>query len=246
MPWGNSHGPVENLVDYSRAIKNGSGPGLMFAGKFDENNIAVTPTMLTNAQNPMESELSTAVPYKAMDHYTELANKAAPLPIPFQPNMFTPVGSGGEVAQPPQSQRPISDAENIVSQPQSQLWQSKPCTTECPVTSDMLNEQEELTIEGGTNSIASAYSQGKGGFDLIRLLNTLTQALQTSGVDLSQASISVQIDLGKRSNSRLTGTTSSAKDHVDPSSNRAMTHSRAACSSEDLDQARKRLKTEKR
>lgn len=31
-----------------------------------------------------------------------------------------------------------------------------------------------------------------------RLLMTLTQALQSSGVDLSQASISIQIDLGKR------------------------------------------------
>lgn len=37
---------------------------------------------------------------------------------------------------------------------------------------------------------------------LDRLLNTLTQALQNSGVDLSQASISVQIELGKRANSR--------------------------------------------
>jgi hypothetical protein len=31
-----------------------------------------------------------------------------------------------------------------------------------------------------------------------RLLNSLTHALQSSGVDLSQASISVQINLGKR------------------------------------------------
>ena len=33
--------------------------------------------------------------------------------------------------------------------------------------------------------------------DLGRLLDTLTRALQSSGVDLSQANISVQIDLGK-------------------------------------------------
>lgn len=42
-------------------------------------------------------------------------------------------------------------------------------------------------------------------FLLNRLLSTLTQALQSSGVDLSQASISVQIELGKRSNSRAPG-----------------------------------------
>lgn len=35
---------------------------------------------------------------------------------------------------------------------------------------------------------------------LNRLLNNLTQALQSAGVDLSQATISVQIDLGKRAN----------------------------------------------
>lgn len=39
---------------------------------------------------------------------------------------------------------------------------------------------------------------------LNRLLNTLTEALQSSGVDLSQASISVQIELGKQSNGRAT------------------------------------------
>lgn len=33
-----------------------------------------------------------------------------------------------------------------------------------------------------------------------RLLSTLTQALQNYGVDLSQANISVQVDLGKRAN----------------------------------------------
>ena len=38
---------------------------------------------------------------------------------------------------------------------------------------------------------------------LIRLLNTLTQALQTAGVDLSQATVSVQINLGKRAHSGL-------------------------------------------
>lgn len=37
---------------------------------------------------------------------------------------------------------------------------------------------------------------------LNRLLNTLTQALQNSGVDLSQANISVQIELGKRASSK--------------------------------------------
>lgn len=42
---------------------------------------------------------------------------------------------------------------------------------------------------------------------LYRLLTTLTDALQTAGVDLSQARISVQIDLGNRANKgQMTGT----------------------------------------
>lgn len=40
-------------------------------------------------------------------------------------------------------------------------------------------------------------------YRLSRLLNTLTQSLHSSGVDLSHASISVQIDIGNRANSAL-------------------------------------------
>jgi len=46
---------------------------------------------------------------------------------------------------------------------------------------------------------------------LNRLLNTLTQALHSSGVDLSQATISVQIELGKKGNGRQTAPTSIVK-----------------------------------
>ncbi|KAL4561756.1 hypothetical protein LXL04_033930 [Taraxacum kok-saghyz] len=63
---------------------------------------------------------------------------------------------------------------------------------------DGSQQQEELMVEGGTISISSVYSQG--------LLNSLTEALQNSGVDLTQASISVQVDLGKRANRGLTPT----------------------------------------
>lgn len=48
-------------------------------------------------------------------------------------------------------------------------------------------------------------------FVLNRILNSLTQALQSSGVDLSQASISVQINVGKPANSGLIGTASDSK-----------------------------------
>ena len=44
-----------------------------------------------------------------------------------------------------------------------------------------------------------------------RLLNTVAQALQNAGLDLSQASISVQIDLGKRANRAPSSGTSISK-----------------------------------
>ncbi|XXG63165.1 hypothetical protein AAC387_Pa05g1412 [Persea americana] len=168
------------------------------------------------------------LPYKPMDHQLGLTSKAAPLPMTLQQNMYTSVGRSGGLAQPPQ--RLMSDAENMASQPQPQLWPRS-----YPVDSDMLNEQEELTIEGGTIRMSSIYSQG--------VLSSLTQALQNSGIDLSQASISVQIDIGKRAIGRPSMSTSSAKDHEDPSSsNRPMTHGRVVSSGEDSDQAQKRLK----
>ncbi|KAL6538829.1 Transcription factor bim2 [Orobanche minor] len=46
---------------------------------------------------------------------------------------------------------------------------------------------------------------------MIRLLSSLTQALQNTGVDLSQASISVQINLGKRAHRGSTAGISIAK-----------------------------------
>ncbi|KAJ8500335.1 hypothetical protein OPV22_010887 [Ensete ventricosum] len=73
---------------------------------------------------------------------------------------------------------------------------------------EMLNEQEELAIDDGTISVSTAYSHG--------VLDTLTQALQSSGVDLSRASISVQINLGKRA--KRPAATAPIKEQKDPAS----------------------------
>uniref|UniRef100_A0A0V0GVQ6 Putative ovule protein n=1 Tax=Solanum chacoense TaxID=4108 RepID=A0A0V0GVQ6_SOLCH len=96
-------------------------------------------------------------------------------------------------------------------------------------------ERQELPIESGTISISSAYSQG--------LLNTLTQALHSSGVDLTQANISVQIDLGKRANGRVNSSASTIKaDDVTPS-NQPIPKSRVTTTREGPDHAFKRRKT---
>uniref|UniRef100_A0A5B7BAJ2 Putative transcription factor BIM1 isoform X2 n=1 Tax=Davidia involucrata TaxID=16924 RepID=A0A5B7BAJ2_DAVIN len=237
MPWRNNHRPAEGFVDQSRGMNIGSGPALTFAAKFEEDNILVSPAIPRNGQNPVQSDMSTATTFKAMDHHPGLANKVVPLPMPLHlhKNIFIPGGNSGATA-PPLAPRLASDAENTSSQPQSLLWQSRSCTTDSAVANDKLKEQEP-TIESGTISISNVYSQG--------LLNTLTQALQSSGVDLSQASISVQIDLGKRANSRLTAPASIVKDDEVPPNNQSMARSRVAGSGEESDQALKRLKTGK-
>ncbi|XP_059641851.1 transcription factor BIM2-like isoform X2 [Cornus florida] len=221
MPWRNSRGPVESFLDQSQLIKNGFG---------NEDNIVITPAMLTDAQNSVESDLSAAALYKATDNAPAAATQAIPVNMPLQPNVLLDMPT-----QPCQGS--ISDAEHLASQSQAQFWQGRPCTTESAVPSYTLNEQEELKLESGEASISNAYSQG--------LLNTLTHALQSSGVDLSQASISVQLDIGKRANSGLTATMSNTKDHNNLSpDDQAMAHYGVGSSGEDSDKAHKRLRRE--
>lgn len=227
-PWRYSYWTGEGMVENSRLVKNGPGSGIMFPGKASENNVSIMPAI---PPNPIEPDQSMGGVFKPVDQHG-LPSREMPPPSPLQPNVYTPVSTSDGIVQP--LQRPISDDENMASLPPTQLCQNQPWTTDCP-TNETLNQQEEMTMEGGTINIASVYSQG--------LLNNLTQALQSSGVDLSQASISVQIDLGKRAISRSTTTTSSAKDHGDPSTtNQAMRHSRNGSSGEDVDEAQKRQK----
>ncbi|XP_058228017.1 transcription factor BIM1 isoform X3 [Rhododendron vialii] len=224
MPWQkNNQSSVDGFVDQSQATNSGSGPKLMFAAKFDEDNIVVSPTNPQNGHNGIESDLSTVTTLKEIDLRTVLTNKAVPLSLPLQPNMLTPTGSSSLMVPIPAGV--TSGMDNVMSQPQSPFLQSRSHATDNTVASNKLKEQE-LTIESGKICISSVYSQG--------LLNTLTQALQSSGIDLSRASISVQIDLGKRANGRLPASTSTAKDVV--------ARSRAASSEEESDQALKRLK----
>ncbi|XP_021912295.1 transcription factor BIM2 isoform X2 [Carica papaya] len=150
VPWRNSHWRVQNLVNHPQSIKNGSGPGSTYTGKFEENNITIAPSMLTGSQNPLEPDANRDVACKVMDRQPELASKGVALPMPLQANM----AAQGDCVPAHPLQRPVSDAQ----------------TSEC-VSSDSLS-QEELNIEGGTINISSVYSQG--------LLSTVTQALQNA------------------------------------------------------------------
>ncbi|XP_042377856.1 transcription factor BIM2-like isoform X1 [Zingiber officinale] len=124
--------------------------------------------------------------------------------VPMQSNYYASVGRGSDFMQP--QERLITDSENLVSHSQSE-WQGSSCMADCTVGCE--NDQE-LTIDEGTINFSSIYSQG--------LLTTLSQAVASSGLDLSQASISVQINLGRRAIKRPTNTNvSDGKDLSDPS-----------------------------
>ncbi|XP_050375953.1 transcription factor BIM1 isoform X2 [Argentina anserina] len=231
MPWGNNHKLGESYCDQSRGVNGGSAPALVFAAaKFEEKSTSVSPTIPGSAQNPVESDTSTETTFRAKDHHGGITNKAIPYPLSMQSNFMTPVRSG--TAAPPFPPRLPSDAETASSHPRSMFF-PKSCTADAGGISDKLKEHE-LTIEGGRINISSVYSQG--------LLNTLTQALQDSGVDLSQASISVQIELGKQSCSRTAVPKSIVKENEILSMTPTNKHSRTSVG-ENSEQVQKKLRT---
>ncbi|XP_028550050.1 transcription factor BIM2 isoform X5 [Dendrobium catenatum] len=91
----------------------------------------------------------------------------------------------------------LSEADNLASHFQ---WMRASNPGDCAISNDML---DELTIDEGTISVSCAYSQG--------LLNNLSEALQNSGIDLSRASVSVQINLGRKSGGRSSKPSLSSK-----------------------------------
>ncbi|XAR65322.1 hypothetical protein NMG60_11009407 [Bertholletia excelsa] len=215
MPWRNSHWRIQSFSGHPQAVKNGSGPVSTFPGRFDENNITISPIMHPNSQNPSESDPNRDPSAKTVDQQSELVNKSMAAPMPLHTSV--PPLVPGDSMLPHSLQRPISEAQPI----------------SCPVMSDALNQQEDLMIEGGTINITSVYSQG--------LLNNLTQALQSAGVDLSQARVSVQIDIGKRG-SNGSGISIAKGPENAPSSHQQMGHFRDTSNGENIDQANKRLK----
>ncbi|KAI3817125.1 hypothetical protein L1987_10914 [Smallanthus sonchifolius] len=214
MPWRNSHWRVPGF-GHQPVIKPDSGLTPSFPVRFDEN-VSIAPVINTGTQNPARSDPGGDVNCNLMDSQPELASKMA-MPA-VQPSIPVPI----QQADGTFSHSALHCNVNMQS-------------SDVPVAGDA-NQQEEVTVEGGTISISSVYSQG--------LLSSLTQALQNSGVDLTQATISVQVDLGKRANRGLTSGTSAAKDHENPhTSNQEMGRFQEFDNGGNSDQPSKRLKT---
>ncbi|KAL1322900.1 hypothetical protein HN51_067913 [Arachis hypogaea] len=214
IPWRGHHGPAENKADTSQAMQNGSA--------HEKND--VSPLLPKNVQNPIESDLSTTTIQKG--HTIGSAVEAVPMGMQMRLDAFDPVVSSSMPNQ--RLHQPISNAD-MSFQIQPQVLFSKPSSGNYMVSDNVLMEHEELTNESESQSISNAYSQG--------VLDTLTQALQSSGVDLSQTSVSVQIDVGRRSNPGFIPSASSSKVY----GNQFVTNRVNYCS-EDSDQSLKRLR----
>lgn len=91
-----------------------------------------------------------------MDHHPGIINQAMTLPMSPEPNFFATVKSSAAVHEI--ISKLASDAEKILSQPQPLLCDKRSGTTEGIATSNKLKERE-LTVEDGTISISSVYSQ---------------------------------------------------------------------------------------
>ncbi|MCD9559772.1 hypothetical protein HAX54_018024 [Datura stramonium] len=204
LPRNKGHSMAQGFIDHSQGTNSASSPALIRAAKFDKNKIGISATGPVNAQRLEPNRTSTV---KESSLLSEFTNNAATLCM--QPNTFPFCGNNSTVSL---QSILASDAGTLELKSQSQFSLNRSNMTNYAVTNDKLKGQE-VSPESGTVSISSVYSQ--------RLLNTLKQALQNSGVDLSKTSMSVQIDIGKRANDRLNASASNFKnsqgDNISPS-----------------------------
>ncbi|KAI3677437.1 hypothetical protein L2E82_51724 [Cichorium intybus] len=156
-------------------------------GSIEEGNIVFPPSLLSSTQSMVEPDLSGSA-FTTTDHG---AARAPALDVPLQQSTFEPAPAPARTLQ-----GSFSNVELLASQLRPQLW------NEGAIQSCNPNELEDLKIQREEDgNLSDAYSKG--------LLNNLTQALGQCGVDLSQATISVQFDIKKGKTSGLTSTSTS-------------------------------------
>ncbi|KAL1196751.1 Transcription factor BIM1 [Cardamine amara subsp. amara] len=147
-----------------------------------EGTVAFAPKLEEEKNNTPVSVLATAQGV-VIDHPTTAPT--TPFPLSVQSNsFFSPVIAGNPVTQ---FHTRVASLETIEPSPS------------CRSQRQPLKEEEDEEVHEGNISISSVYSQG--------LVKTLREALENSGVDLTKASISVEIELAKQQSS------SSFQDH---------------------------------
>nr|XP_043607229.1 transcription factor BIM1-like isoform X2 [Erigeron canadensis] len=151
------------------------------------------------------------------------ATRAVSVDMPLHPNRFQ-----AEPSNTPQGSFPNFDP--LASHLRPQLMNAAPPSSEDTIYHCTSGELEEP-------SISDTYSKG--------LLNNLTLTLGSSGVDLSQASIAVQLDIRKGTSSYTASTSSGVKDHgILSLGNQATTHCGVRRGGGICNQAHKRPRTE--
>ncbi|KAL9239443.1 hypothetical protein vseg_013765 [Gypsophila vaccaria] len=230
IPRSNNHGPSESFVAQPGVANSVTDPVLMLNAKPDENTSAVSLNIPMNAQTKAECTMNGSMNFKTVDSQSGLVRNGIPTSLPIQADVYASFRNGCAVAQPPAR----IPCESKASLPQMQLWPSRPSEAE-PFGVGVKVKTQELAVEGGTINISSKYSQG--------LLNTLTRALQNSGVDLSQASISVQVDIGKRANKRQSTPDSLLTSAEAPCNDQSLQRGRVGSISNESDHMVKKLKT---
>ncbi|XP_042057142.1 transcription factor BIM3-like [Salvia splendens] len=183
LPLRINSGPDASFVDQTQFERN-------FYGHEDD----VHPALLSNVQNPVESDLTGATLYKSTDN-PPMATQAPTMAMPLPAAIFESL--------PGQPQGSFTEANQL------NFWQGRSCADDCSVPVYSSNG-EELKSESDEASISNVYSQG--------LLNCLKCSLQSSGVDLSQTNISVQLDVGKQTPSNNTNPVFSIKGQENASS----------------------------
>lgn len=149
---------------------------------------------MRNEQKSAESNFSGDAAHRGKDLLSGSDTSAVPLGVPYQPSIHRS-GTG------------VLPSDTIACQPLLQTCWSKPSTSECPIAGSSSNETKK-------NDVSSVYSHG--------LMKNLAQAFRSSGVDLSQTSISVELDISKRANANATAFPSAAAAQVIQKSSRSM------------------------
>ncbi|KAK4370925.1 hypothetical protein RND71_010400 [Anisodus tanguticus] len=228
LPWNKCHSMAQGFIDLSQGTNSASSPALIRAARFDKSKFGISATGPVNKQT-LEPTRTPNVRESSL--LSELTNKAPT--VCMQPNCWNCSYCGNtSIASLHSILAPDPGTLELNSQPQISLSRSN--TTNHAVTNNKLKDQE-VSTGSGKISISSVYSQ--------RLLNTLKQALQNSGVDLSQASMSVQIDLGKRTNDGLNASASNFKGDNISTSNQPTPQFIDTSTREESVHAFKRLKT---
>ncbi|VFQ91312.1 unnamed protein product [Cuscuta campestris] len=215
FPWNKSQTGAQCFINHPHITNNGSDPALMFASRYAETK-PVLP--LINGQKVEPEARTCLVKDVTTNHHQSV-------PLPFNPNMSHHCGTSS-IAASQTFPKLASDKDKPIFQHQS------PSLPNHAILGDGPKDQNP-SIESGTISISSIYSQG--------LLSSLTHALQSAGVDLSQACISVHVDLGKRPNGRLNSPSTIKGDDVS-TSNEPILRSTVTNAGEETGQARKRIK----